>query len=116
MDHAAVAEMPEARATWSRQGRGGQRAVTCKSAECRYVAEAGQVLGGPDDDRDPLVPDHVGQRVERAVVAVGNPFRDVLALWYVRRMPVQIIGWRLGLPDAALALDQAHQAVAARRR
>jgi hypothetical protein len=64
----------------------------------------------------PRVADELGLRVERAVVAAGNPHRDAIKAVYVEQVPMQMIGARLGVRDAGLALDQAHPAVAKRLR
>ena len=90
--------------------------MRCDSYESHWQAPAGSVF---DDDLRPPEPrasDDVALRVERAVVAAGRVFAAALAMTYVNGLPLQVVGRRLGVPDAGPVLDAAHQAVAARLR
>jgi len=50
-----------------------------------------------------------GCAVERAVVAVGDPYRSALTLLYVNAMPLPVIGRHIGVRDPAPILAAAHQ-------
>ena len=118
MDHQRVVELLEGWALWSRQDRSGPPArIRCGSAEGQHRPVAGALFA--DDDLHALQPrigDDFGLRIERAVVAIGNPGRAALALLYIQRVPVAVIGRSLGVRDPGQVLDQAHAAVAARLR
>jgi hypothetical protein len=115
MDHDSVALALNAWAVWSRQDVDGPLPPTCRSMESRYLPPAGEVFVGVNDRevREPEVPDHVGQRVERAVLAIGDPFRTAIVAFYVRRQPLEVIARRLHVGDARQVLDVAHQRIAA---
>jgi hypothetical protein len=117
MDHAAIAQLLEAWALWSRQDRTGPPArIRAGSAEGQHRPEAGALFADDLHALQPRIGDDLGLRVERAVVAIGNPGRDALTLHYIAGLPVAVIGGRLGVRDPGQVLDQAHAAVARRLR
>ena len=87
-------------------------ALRCGNLERNHISS--RLLDDDLQPTEPRVADELGLRVERAVVAAGDPHRDAVNMVYVEQVPMQMIGARLGF--AIRVLDAAHQAVAARLR
>jgi hypothetical protein len=116
MDHELVAAALSAWGAWRRADDSGPRVLTtCGSAEWHYSPEAGDLFvdAGDREVREPEVPDHVAQRIERCVLAIGDPFRTAIVCYWVRKMPLDVIGRRLRVADPRQLLDQAHRRIAA---
>ncbi len=117
MDRERVVEALTLWGCWSRAVRAGPPIRRrCGSFEAHWAPPCGSVF---DDDLQasaPRVADDVAVPVERAVVAAGRMFAAAITMMYVNEMPIAVIARRLGVPDAAGVLDEAHQEVGRRLR
>ncbi len=86
----------------------------CGSIEYRYEAPGAAVM---DEDRQPrkvYVNDETGMRIEKAVVSLGLPHRALLIQVFVRQVPLELAGRRVGAVNPRHVLEQALHQVAER--
>ncbi|MBK8690286.1 MAG: hypothetical protein IPN24_18400 [Betaproteobacteria bacterium] len=86
----------------------------CGSLEHRYEAPAGSVM---DEDRRPrpvYVNDELGMRIEKAVVSLGLPHRALVIAVFVKMVPLELAGRRVGAVNPRHVMEQALQQVADR--
>ncbi|MBK7793012.1 MAG: hypothetical protein IPJ62_11110 [Betaproteobacteria bacterium] len=82
------------------------------SIEHRYEAPGAAVM---DEDRQPrkvYVNDELGMKVERAVVSLGLPHRALVIAVFVKMIPLELAGRRVGAVNPRHVLEQALQHVA----
>ena len=85
------------------------------SAEGNYLPAAGDLFVDPDlIAKAPVISDDQGMRIERAVVAVGQPYIALVSAVFLRNLPLGFAARQLGIPNPRAVFDAGLQRIGER--